>query len=615
MIFLLRSLNNESGKYLQSLIVFTICVVFVLYGNTYANGKADSGFNIRGTLPWHNFLSGPTAWNEEDYCQYLDRLKELGLNFVGFHCYTGGAERYAPYVEPMIRIEYRNVVPLAGFDTSLTARWGYRPLAVKDFAFGTSNIFEMPQGAEAFGARCAVLARDNGDRYRLGQELLRSVLKMAHDRGIQMAMGFEFGIHPLEFASIVPPDSWIRGAMLPDPTHPASIEILQATIDDILRTYPDIDWIWLWLHEHTMHVGQAKMSGSFRKIYENESSLFETDGSDGAGFTGVWSLAYIRQACAYIHRKAPKVRIAIGGWGGGSQLPAILQGLDRVLDKDIVFTCLNPNQGWSAQPEFLAGIAKNRAVWAIPWLEGDRNLWHPQPRVTLMREHVKLANQQELDGVVAIHWRTEETRLNLDTFARFADNPDDPATVEDIYRADCDKRFGKVAGSELAPILTRIDREHWLDAPESAEYFPYNPQWGRIDDELRSRLNDLIATIEQLENKTETPRYRANLAWLAANLNFMLLLDEVGQKIEPAYDLKNRFLLDQIDSGQFVSDEQRARIALEAAPIEKLFKTYAGRVRSRGEMGVLCSLNQKLWLQHKELKRFLNSITLPTDTP
>lgn len=96
-----------------------------------AEPRADSrtaGFPIRGTLPWHNFLSGPTAWDEEDYQQYLDRLQSLGLNYVAFHCYTGGAERYATYVEPLICVRYRDVVPQATFDTSLTARWGYRPL-------------------------------------------------------------------------------------------------------------------------------------------------------------------------------------------------------------------------------------------------------------------------------------------------------------------------------------------------------------------------------------------------------------------------------------------------------------------------------------------------------
>ncbi len=305
----------------------------------------------------------------------------------------------------------------------------------------------MPQGAEAFGADCAVLAQDNEDRYRRAQALMRRVLEMAHERGIQMAMGFEFGIHPPEFASIMPPDAWIRGAMLPDPTHPASIEILRATIDDILAKYPGIDWIWLWLHEHTMFIGQPRLSGSFQAVYEKEGPLFNED----ARFTGVWSLAYIREAYSYIRQKAPNVKVAIGGWGGGTQLPDILQGLNKTLPADVVFTCLNPNQGWEPQPAFLAQIAKDRNVWAIPWLEGDRQLWHLQPRVTLMHDQVKLASQQKLSGVVAIHWRTEETRLNLDTFARFARRPGDDATVEDIYREDCVKQFGEAGRLDARP--------------------------------------------------------------------------------------------------------------------------------------------------------------------
>ncbi len=96
----------------------SLAAVFFTSVPTRSAETGQQAFAIRGTLPWHNFLSGPSAWNEKDYERYLDRLRDLGLNFVGFHCYTGGAERYAPYVEPMIRIEYRNVLPLAGFDTS-----------------------------------------------------------------------------------------------------------------------------------------------------------------------------------------------------------------------------------------------------------------------------------------------------------------------------------------------------------------------------------------------------------------------------------------------------------------------------------------------------------------
>ena len=78
--------------------------------------------------------------------RYLDRMQALGLNYLTFHCYTGGAERYVSYVEPLLRIEYRNVLPEAALDTSLTARWGYRPLAVADFAFGTDKALQAADG-------------------------------------------------------------------------------------------------------------------------------------------------------------------------------------------------------------------------------------------------------------------------------------------------------------------------------------------------------------------------------------------------------------------------------------------------------------------------------------
>ena len=135
-----------------SMAAWLIPIAFVAAAAEPTTAEKPREFAVRGTLPFHNFLSGPTAWNEEQYRAYSDRLAALKLNLVSFHCYTGGAERYVTYVEPMVRIKYRDVLPDAAFDTSMTARWGYRPLAVKDFAFGTGKLFDLPDGAQAFGA-------------------------------------------------------------------------------------------------------------------------------------------------------------------------------------------------------------------------------------------------------------------------------------------------------------------------------------------------------------------------------------------------------------------------------------------------------------------------------
>lgn len=582
-----------------------------LAGGLWASGIARaaetpvSPFAIRGALPWHNFLSGPTAWNEEDYERYLNELQRQGLNSVVFHCYTGGAERYAPYVEPMLRLEYRQVVPEAALDTSLTARWGYRPLAISEFAFGTGRVFPQEEGTGAFGARCAVRARDKEDRYRGCQDLMRRVIAMAHVRGIQVGMGFEFGIHPPEFASIVPPESGIRGAMLPDPTHPASIEILRQTIDGLVGAYPDIDWVWLWLHEHTMFVGKPQPGAAFAERMRRDAAFFQDAPDEGIGFSGTWSLEYIRLAREYLARRAPQVRVAISGWGGGNQLPHLLRGLDRALPKDIVFTCLNPDQGMSPQPAVMAEIAQHRQVWAIPWLEGDAQLWHPQPRVALLGEQVRLAREQRLNGVVAIHWRTAETRVNLAAFAAAARDPDHIASTADFYRQDAIEQYGVAVAEAVALILARWDGRLGFQT-DSPEYFPYHPGWGRLKPEVRGQLTNDVAELGRLAARIDAPNHRSNLDWLLANFEFTLLLDEVGRRIEPAYRLRHEWLAGKTDPAGLPGQMAEARQSLQAAPMEKLFHTFARRVRSRGELGELSSLNQRLGLQYRELERFLN---------
>ena len=567
----------------------------------------ENHFKIRGVLPWHNFLSGPTAWNENDYKVYLDRMQELNLNFIGFHCYTGGAERYASYVEPMIKIQYRNTVPEAGFDTGITARWGYRPLLLKDYAFETGKLF--PQHQSYYGADCAVSAASNQERYEKAQTLMRRVMEMAHERDIKFGMGFEFGVYPPEFASVAPQDYRIPGTMLPDPTHHCSVEILQLTIDDILSAYPDIDYVWLWLHELTCYVAQPTLAGDFKNLFDEKSHYFADAQSKDAAITGVWCLEFIEQAYTYIKKKAPDVNVVIGGWGGGDQLPAILSGLDLALPKDIVFSCLNPNQGWSPQLDILSEITQNRDVWAIPWLEGDRKLWHMQPRVKLMHDQVSRAHQHNLDGVVAIHWRTAETRQNLNAFATYAGCPKNPPSIKEIYQKDCENWFGKKAASELVPLLVKMDVQQWLNEPTSPEFYPYHPGWGRISPELETKLNDLARIVQSHSDNTSNKFFKQNLDWLSSNIMFTILLDKVGKNMEPAFELKKQYYTGKCE----IPDKDeifKAKTKLASAPVKELFDTFKNRELDRGELGVLSSVNQRLWQQYRDLNDFIEFIEM-----
>jgi hypothetical protein len=515
------------------------------------------------------------------------------------------------YVEPMIRIAYKSILPEAFLDNSLTARWGYEPLAIKDFAFNTSRLY--PGDGGAFGSDCSVSSTKKEDHYRRTQAMMQKVLAMARERGMQTAMGFEFGVHPPEYFSLIEEGLYWEGtgSMIANPAHYQAVEILYATIDNILETYPDVDWIWLWLNEHSFFGFDAEMAlrnPGFKSLFEKYSSLFdEPRATISQKLTGVWALQYVKLAYEHLRKVAPGKKLLLGGWGGSNQLPAILAGLDKGLPQDIVFSCLNPGLGELPQPEFIAAIAVHRKFWSIPWLEGDHQLWHQQPRVKVMREQVQQARAMKHDGVLAIHWRTEETKVNFEAFARYASDHGDTASVSEIYRSFLHRECGPRAAEELTALFTRFDEEGWLRGTGSPEYYGYTPEWGRIDPVTRAKLQGFIDRIEQVRGRTTDSLQRANLAWFAADLRFTLLLDVVGRKLEPAYALRKQLAAgDPVDQQQTGSDLRAARKSFDEAPLEELFSVYASRIRSRGELGVMSSLNQKLFNEYNDLRKFLS---------
>lgn len=591
-------------------------ILLFLAGLLSERAFAEPSFSVRGTLPWHNFLSGPTAWNFDDYKSYLDGLAARNLNFVGFHCYTGGAERYVNYVEPLIRVEYRHVLPLAEFDTSITARWGYWPMTTDRFAFDSKRYFK----GKVFGADCAIKAKDNADRYRRAQDLMRNVVEYAHSKGIKICLGFEFGIYPPEFFSVLPPDSFLRSPLLPDPTHPENIAILDAYISNILEAYPGIDYLWFWLQEQYNPAEKLQLSPSFQAYYDTNRRYFADLKDDFTICNGVWSLAYILKAHEILKQKAPQVKMAISGWGGSTQLPAFLPGLHQALPKEIIFSCLNPNQGWDPQREIM-GQMPDREVWIIPWLEGDMRLWHPQPRVSLLAEQIALAKQQKIQGVIGIHWRTEDIRANLDALGLFTAappqvdgvrlmTPDEKSEVaEAFYLAWCKNQYGAESAAKLAPFFTRFDLEQLL-APrrggvDSPEYYPYEPEWGRLTPDIRKAIEEFYHATTTLRSQEKNKEWRSNLEYLEYTLQGVLLIEPVGKSLAPAYALRRSLLAGEVNASDRERLIREALAEWDKAPIRDLVTVYGQRIRSQGDRGILSSINQKLWGLAQSLHNFL----------
>ena len=228
------------------------------------------------------------------------------------------------YVEPMVRISYGGVVPDAFFDNSQSCRWGSLPIGKDEFAFGTEKYVKFTRGM--FGSRGTVTASGKEAHYENAHKLMRQVLELAHARGIRMAMGFEFGIIPPEYFSVNPSgDSFYwRGeaGLIPNPCKPMSAGIHRAAVEDIIDSYPGIDYVWLWLSEHSfmgVNPDHALGDPAFRKLYDENAHYFSKDMSVSEKILGVWSLEYIRQTMEILSEHGSEARIIIGGWGGGKE--------------------------------------------------------------------------------------------------------------------------------------------------------------------------------------------------------------------------------------------------------------------------------------------------------
>lgn len=594
-----------------------IFIVLLLFVCTQIKAQP---FQIRGVLPWHNFLSGPSAWNEDDYAKYLDDCQKNGINFIAFHNYTGGGERYLNYVEPMIKIQYKNVLPEAGFDHSGMARWGYLPMKIKDFPFGLEKHFFSTRGVGYFGADCAVTAKTNEERYEKAQSLMQKVLAMAHERKMQMAMGFEFGVAPPEYASIrTNSDMYWKGdgSLVYNPFDPDATGILYATIDNIIETYKGIDWIYLWLNEHCMfgiNPEIALKNKYMQQFYSENEKFYDSDEvNESLKFLGVWSQAYIQKAYNYIRLKAPGIKIAIGGWGSESQMALLLRGLDKALPQDITFSMLNPDQGKFGHPAFFSEIAQNRDVWAIPWLESDASLWHLQPRVDDLRSQVKKASADKLNGVIGIHWRTEEIRENFETFMFFAQNPDSTNSTNDIYRDYCAVNFGNFAAQHLSPVLAKYDINGILKQIASEEYYAYTPAWGKLSQVQINACNEIIQAIDLCNDNNPNEEQLQNLKWLKANYQFALLFNNVSRGLEPAWNIRDRYLIAMEPSVISADEITNAKVSLKNIPIRQMMEVFASKVRSRGELGELSSIIQRVWGEYQLLDKFLKTQSLNSD--
>lgn len=523
-------------------------------------------FKVRGVLPWYNFFDSPTTWNIEDYRLFIDQLAKSKNNFLGFHSYD--QEPFCAYPDAEGK-----VVAGAPLVSTKQPTWGTVSMATSDFAPCARSYFEKPY----FGAECSMGYKTPEEGIANAKKLLAKALSYAKARGVKTCVGFE-----------------VTG----DPTTPGELDKLELRLKNLLKTYPMLDYVWIWEPE-AMGLNGIDPRGARTDFgaYDRRWQDAFADISDPRRRTeavrvGIYALAAHR----ILKREAPAVKMILSAWGGDNHLhfTDFYPGYDKILPKDIIFSALDNILASDTVSVAYGKLSKDREFWPIPWFEYDGDQWCPQPNTKRFYNAARDALHKGAKGLLAIHWRTRDVEESHAYISQFAWNPE--LGYEDFYKSYARKAYGDESVAGLLMGLQDMGYR-WVGGGGQIECGGFS--WNTARDEAVEQMNALFAKYAAVMPSERLGDLNDMREWLESYDRVARVLRSDGRLCELLNSLRadDRKATSQ-ESALIKQDLAAARTDLSTAIV-----AASRRITNRGELGILATINTKAWANLLELER------------
>jgi hypothetical protein len=585
---------------------------FYLHGDLIPDGKIVFNipdldirqkplFAVRGIQPFHDFPEGPDWWNVNDYKAIIGQLPKLKMNFFGLHTYPYRAkfDGGGPKAEPLVWIgkesdlnadgAVKAAYPALHFVTN-DSTWGYFPVKTSDFKLGASQIFETDIYGADYMKNVSGWPHTEAENLKIFNEsgkMFREAFTQAKTLGVKICVGTET---PL----IIPKDVRVRHNISAE-TDEDIEELYRGMFSRIQKTYP-IDYYWLWTPENWTWQGASDAD-----VAKTEKDM---------------KLAY-----EVLTEMGKPFQLATSGWVLGP--PKDRTQFDRVLPKDIPFSCINRGVGYTPVEKGFKAIT-DRPKWSIPWMEDDPDLIGTQLWVGRLRKDALDSYRYGCTGLIGIHWRTRELSPNVSALAKAAwvanqwenlpeaANRDLPTT--DFYTDWVKSEFG-FNNESLVKLLVWLDSQgteqkegYKDDSPLNATDWIGGPgglMTNKSLDDLKERI-DRYAFLPQMEAILPSVPGVGNQERYAYWLNCLKFNKSL---LETAYLYKK--LLASVDEIKAENDPKyKRRMAGQDALVWRLelakkwqetIELLLARVSTTGEMGIIANLE----MHNEQLNRIL----------
>ncbi|MGC9200173.1 MAG: hypothetical protein ACP5E5_14780 [Acidobacteriaceae bacterium] len=531
-------------------------------------------FEVRGLLPWPDFLNCISVYNEEDFQAYFANMLRMRLNMFGMHVCTQNNPLTA---ESYLSFEFAGIGQRAALEDTTMTSWGYLPQRTSTYKMGSAQFYD----GEIFGSDATRLAAGNWDKAARTTKMLGRALQYAGDLGIQTGIGFKPYHNPAEIVKALPPEALsCPGGFIESKT---AQRLLERRLGDLFDRYPMVDYVWLWEDEN------ANWESRKRNI--------------------PLSITPYTQAHEFLRRHAPTKRLVLAGWSGVTRN---FESLHQRLPGDIVFSALSDSLGWDPVHEVF-GELEGRERWPIPWLEDDPSMWLPQLRASRFETDMKRAEDLGCQGMLGIHWRSRIVDPTATYFARA--NWDPALTAERHYAEFCATQGRGECGAKLASIFMACDRGREIlstftgrydsegDAvtihttPDFAQGFQY---WlAPFEDRVIDSENRIARACREMASAARSATEKERLGYFAGYLS---MTAAYGEAYNSAHRLGEVLAAAVKSRGEGKPEEARERVLRDGVPLwltvaagtRQAVLDYQAVISTRDEQGQLASMQNKL---------------------
>ena len=535
--------------------------------------KAPAGYAAgeRIIFNWHNFLSSCSTWDADDWRGWIDRAKADGYNAIMVHAYGNN---------PMAAFSFNGKERNVGRLTTSADGRDWSTMHVNDVRrLVGGEVFDAP----VFGAQAALAPE--GER----TAAIKALMRQAFERAASKKMGVYFAVdldtspgNPQELITMLPESARFRtgkrGLWVADPDTPEGYAYYKAAVDSWIDAYPQITTLTLWVRlNDTLWVGISEKE--FPEAWRKEYAKFLADHPDAAKesrMPGLFAYSKVVRAVARaLSERGSSAKVAIGSW-----CFRYMPVFDMLLPDGMALVYLDYNSLYGT-PEITdasvkaktAEIAARRPVIPVVWAHHDdgRFIGRAYTPYDNLRD---ILAESKAGGFGVIHWMTRPLDLFLYASVRSVLPGAKDESLHETCKAFAAEKLNEPEFGDylydwalLGPIFGRETEDFFINGTIGS-YEMY------IVDGCRRRLKMLEGL------KGENAEYFRRLE------NFCIAFYKAQSKYEEAAAALARGKVDA------------ARKAIAAAKPEeavRLYASFASGNLTKGEKGVLISLNTK-WL-------------------